>query len=118
MVKDLLTNTIKNIKKNRIVNINDVYSTKKPIVFFSDKFKKIDQDTKNFLKKKMYNNKKILKKNNKGKAIISKLFKYISKNPYKFINKDLVKHDKYRAVSDFISGMTDRYAINIYDSIR
>ena len=118
MVKDLLTNTIKNIKKNRIGNINDIYNTKRPIVSFSDKFKKIDQDTKNFLKKRMYNNKKVLKKNNKGKIIISKLFKYISRNPSKFINKDLVKHDKYRAVSDFISGMTDRYAINIYDSIR
>jgi dGTPase len=27
-----------------------------------------------------------------------------------------LKHNKYRTVSDFISGMTDRYAINLYNS--
>jgi len=118
MVKDLLTNTIKNIKKNKIKNINDVYNSKEPIVSFSSKIQKVDRETKNFLRKIMYNNKNVLKKNNKGKIIISKLFQYISKKPNKFINNDLLKHDKYRAVADFISGMTDRYAINIYDSIK
>jgi len=118
MVKDLITNTIKNIKKNKIKNINDVYNSKEPIVSFSNKIQKVDRETKNFLRKIMYNNKNVLKKNNKGKIIISKLFQYISKKPNKFINNDLLKHDKYRAVADFISGMTDRYAINIYDSVK
>ena len=118
MVKDLIANTIKNIKKNKIKNINDVYNSKEPIVSFSNKIQKVDRETKNFLRKIMYNNKNVLKKNNKGKIIISKLFQYISKKPNKFINNDLLKHDKYRAVADFISGMTDRYAINIYDSVK
>jgi len=118
MVKDLIRNTIKNIKKNKIKNINDVYNSKEPIVSFSSKIQKVDRETKNFLRKIMYNNKNVLKKNNKGKKIISKLFQYISKKPNKFINNDLLKHDKYRAVADFISGMTDRYAINIYDSVK
>jgi len=26
--------------------------------------------------------------------------------------------DKYRAIADYISGMTDRYAINIYKSLK
>ena len=66
----------------------------------------------------MYNNRYVLKKNNKGKEIIKKLFTYIYKNPNKFINNNLVKYDKFRAVADFISGMTDRYAINIYNNIK
>ena len=40
----------------------------------------------------------------------------IIKKPLKFIDKQDLKHDKFRAVSDFISGMTDRYAINLYKS--
>ena len=118
MVKDLIANTIKNIKKNKIRNIYDVYNSKEPIVSFSSKIQKVDRETKNFLRKIMYNNKNVLKKNNKGKIIVRKLFQYILKKPNKFINNDLLKHDKYRAVADFISGMTDRYAINIYDSIK
>ena len=66
----------------------------------------------------MYNNKKVLKKNNKGKLIIKKLFNKIQKNPKKFISKEKLNIDKNRSISDFISGMTDRYAIKLYNNIR
>ena len=59
-----------------------------------------------------------LKKNNEGKKIIVHLFKKISKNPGKFITKDKLKDDKFRAISDYISGMTDRYAINLYNKLK
>ena len=63
----------------------------------------------------MYKNNKVLKKNNEGRRIIEKLFKAISRNPRKFLTKEQLTKDKYRAISDFISGMTDRYAINLYN---
>ena len=66
----------------------------------------------------MYNNKKVLAKNNKGKSIIIKLFNKISKNPKRFISNKQSKQDKFRAISDFISGMTDRYAIKLYNNIK
>ena len=47
-----------------------------------------------------------------------KLFAKISKNPAKFISKEHLSKNKYRSVSDFISGMTDRYAINLYNDIK
>ena len=62
----------------------------------------------------MYNNKKVLDKNNKGKQIVKKLFNKIKQNPKKFILKEQLSKNKHRAISDFISGMTDRYAINLY----
>ena len=61
----------------------------------------------------MYNNKEVLSKNNKGKSIIKKLFNRIKLNPKKFIAPEQLTESKYRAISDFISGMTDRYAINL-----
>ena len=66
----------------------------------------------------MYNNKNVLIKNNNGKKIIKKLFTIIKKNPRKFLNKDKLKINNHRAISDFISGMTDRYAINLYKNIK
>ena len=53
-----------------------------------------------------------------AKLIIKKLFAKISKNPAKFISKEHLSKNKYRSVSDFISGMTDRYAINLYNDIK
>ena len=66
----------------------------------------------------MYKNKNVLIKNNQGKKIVKKLYGLISKKPYKFLNKQQLKKNKTRAVADFISGMTDRYAINLYKSTK
>ena len=66
----------------------------------------------------MYNNKNVQIKNNSGKKIIKKLYILISKNPYKFLNKQQLNKNKTRAIADFISGMTDRYAINLYNSTK
>ncbi len=118
MVKDLITNSIKNIKKYNIKDVNDIYNSNFPIISFSKKFLEIEKETKLFLRHKMYNNNKIIKKNNDGKKIIKKLFLKISRNSTKFIDKNKIKKDKYRSISDFISGMTDRYAINLYKKIK
>jgi dGTPase len=66
----------------------------------------------------MYNNKSVLRKNQRGKMIVKKLFTVIKSNPRKFIARDQLTKDKFRAISDFISGMTDRYAINLYNNFK
>ena len=113
MIKDLISNTIKNLKYNNVKSNRDLNKTNFLIVDFSDNIKNSENEIKFFLRTKMYNNKNVLAKNNKGKIIIKKLFKKIKNNPKKFILKDQLAKDKYRAISDFISGMTDRYAINL-----
>ena len=50
--------------------------------------------------------------------IIEKLFNKMIKNPKFFLNKKQLKKDKNRAIADFISGMTDRYAINLYNKLK
>ena len=113
MIKDLITNTKKNLSLNKVKNNNDINGTSFLMVDFSDKVKESEDEIRYFLKMKMYNNKDVLKKNNEGKLIIKRLFNKIKKNPRKFISKNHLVKDKYRVISDFISGMTDRYAINL-----
>ncbi len=115
MIRDLLTNTKKNIRKLNIRSFKDVLTSNQPIVGFSDKMKKSEKEIRLFLRNKMYDNKLVLHKNQRGKIIIKRLFKIIKSNPRKFLTKDQLTKDKYRAISDFISGMTDRYAINLYN---
>jgi len=113
MIKDLINNTKNNLNKNKVKNLKDINKTHFLMVDFSDKVKNSENEIRYFLKTKMYNNKEVLIKNNKGKSIIRKLFYEINKNPKKFIAKKQLTKDKFRAISDFISGMTDRYAINL-----
>ena len=118
MIKNLINNTKNNLKLNKIKSLKDMGKTSFLMVDFSDKVKISESEIRYFLKSKMYNNKTVLAKNNKGKLIIKKLFTKIKNNPKKFISKELLSKDKYRAISDFISGMTDRYAINLYNNIK
>ena len=119
MVKDVIKTTKYNIKKYQLNNLNKVYKAHYPIVNFSKQMNKFDKKIKHFLRQKMYYNKKVKKNTNQGKKIIKKLFSAIQRNPSKYIN--VSKYDKSniaRSICDFIAGMTDRYAINLYNKIK
>ena len=119
MVRDVIFNTQKNIKKNRIKSVKDIYKSKYPLVCFSNKMKKFDTNIKKFLKKNMYYNKNVIHKTNLGKKIVKKLFFIIKKNPKKYIKFDKSNNaDIERSICDYIAGMTDRYAINLYNKIK
>ena len=118
MVVDVINTTKKKIKKVTPKSINDIYKEGSLIVDFSPKMKMIDTQIKDFLKHNMYNNKRVVVNTNKGKKIIEELFKKLSKNPKRHINKNLLKNEqKERVIADFIAGMTDRYAINLNKKI-
>jgi len=113
MIKDIIKNTKNNLKFNKVKSFKEINKTSFLMVDFSDKVKNSENEIRYFLKTKMYNNKEVLSKNNKGKLIIKRLFDRIKLNPRKFIAPEQLIGNKYRAISDFISGMTDRYAINL-----
>ncbi len=119
MVKDIILNTEKNIKLRKIKSISDVLKCNDKIVYFSDTMNLFDLNIKSFLKEKMYFSKDVYKNTNKGKKIIKFLFDKIRKKPKKFINKNMQNSNHMeRSISDYIAGMTDRYAINLYNSLK
>ena len=119
MVKDIILNTKKNIKKNKIIRIKDIYKSDYPIVSFSKKMSLFDLNIKEFLKKNMYLHKSVINKTNLGKKIIKYLFSKLRQNPNKYFNmKKIKKNDIDRTICDFIAGMTDRFAINLYNKFK
>ena len=119
MVRDVIITTQKNIRQNKVKNLNDVYKSKIPLVSFSQKMMIFDRKIKNFLKKKMYFHKDVNIKTKFGKKVIYKLFTEIKKNPKKYINvKKYSNPNIMRIICDYIAGMTDRYAINLYNQIK
>ena len=118
LVVDVIKNTKRNLKKNNIKSLNSIYNSENNVVNFSSEVKKLDVHIKSFLRRKMYYSPEVLKRTNKGKKIIALLFKKITKSPNKIkeikLNK---KQNIYRQASDFIAGMTDRYALRLYQKL-
>ena len=119
MVVDVIKTANQNLKKCKPKSINDIYQNNKLIVDFSEKMKIIDKQIKLFLKRNMYNHKSVLINTNVGKKVIKNLFDYLVIHYKKYINHRILKNTaKERAIADCIAGMTDRYAINLYNQIK
>jgi len=116
LVNDLITNSRENIKKANIQNINDVY-TQNELVSFSENIIKGLDEIREFLRSKMYNHSNVNNWNLKSEEIIETLFKYflIHNDKLPQINK---KYSLERNIADYISGMTDKFALNIYNKIK
>ncbi len=117
MVDDLISNTKNNIINLGIKSSNEILDLNVPLVIFSDEMKSKEKKLKVFLKNKMYNHPKVKTMNFKAKKIISDLFDLFTEEPYLLPNNwrnHVNEEQKYINVSDYISGMTDNYAINIH----
>ena len=81
--------------------------------------KKFNKKSKKNKKKKMYFHKKVNSKTNYGRKVITKLFTSIRRNPKKYIDIKKYNNSNFeRIICDYIAGMTDRYAINLYNQIK
>ena len=119
MVTDLILHTKKKIKKLKIKTIKDVYKSSDFLVSFSPKLISANNQIREFLRLNMYENKSVKKMTNKAEIIIKNLYIYLTKNNKKFILPDLKKKwGLERSVSDFIAGMTDKFAIDLYNKIK
>ena len=119
MVSDVINTTKENIKLYKIKNLSDIYKTKKKLVNFSRRMQKFDKKIKTFLKQKMYFHKDVNSNTIYGKKVLTKLFLQIKKNPKKYININKYSNSNTeRIICDYIAGMTDRYAINLYNQIK
>ena len=120
MINDIIKQSVKNIRNNKIKSIEDVRNNKNFLISMSKNMKNDCNEINNFLFLNVYNHKKLQGKRAKVELIIDHLFKYFSKNFNKLPKDWTVKkkdHDKSRIICDYISGMTDRYAIKLYQSI-
>ena len=119
MVTDLILHTKKKIRKLKIKTIEDVYKYSDFLVSFSPKLISANNQIREFLRLNMYENKSVKKMTNKAEIIIKNLYIYLIKNNKKFILPDLKKKwGLERSVSDFIAGMTDKFAIDLYNKIK
>ena len=117
LVTDLIKSSQNKIKMSNIKKIEDVYKTNLNIINFSNDVNIGLNEIRNFLKIKMYNHNSIKKWNINSEKIIYCLFEYFKKNINKIPNFNKRFSEK-RNIADYISGMTDKFALSVYNSIK
>ena len=123
MVDDVIVETQRRLNDIQPTSFEDIQNANISMVGFSSEMKEIEFTIKNFLYEKMYKHEKVLEMSNKAKIMIKQLFIYYfsdKKNlPKAWVNQLNTSSDKdyARLVSDFIAGMTDRFAISQFKLI-
>lgn len=115
LVSDLMQCSMQNIKNAGIQTIDDARQAK-PLIGFSEKIKQENLELKRFLRTNLYQHYKVIRMTSKAEKIIHALFKAFSEEvrlmPKEY--QERAKQDQYRAVADYVAGMTDRYANKEY----
>ncbi|OUW95311.1 MAG: deoxyguanosinetriphosphate triphosphohydrolase [Pelagibacteraceae bacterium TMED237] len=116
MINDIYKTTSKNL--NNFNSINDIQNYDNFVVSYSDNMKKNCKIIKEFLSLNVYNHKNLLDKRNYSKNVVHKLFHYFIANNEKLPNDWTIQNIEIeRLICDYISGMTDRFALNLFKEI-
>ena len=117
MINDIFKTTSTNLTNYNFSN-KDIQNQKNFIVTYSDKMKTNCKIVKEFLKYNVYNHNRLVEKRNFSKKVIHKLFLYFKNNSNKLPSDWILSDIEIeRKICDYISGMTDRFAINLYKGI-
>ena len=115
LVSDLIKQSTANIKDARPDNLQSV-SVAPYLINFSEEIKKEQQELKAFLRNNLYQHFEVARMSNKAQHTVKMLFNIFSEDtrllPLKYQEKS--RENKYQAITDYIAGMTDRYAIREY----
>jgi dGTPase len=120
LVTDMVAQTRRNLAQHQPQSIDDIRACP-PLAAFSPQVREESLELKRFLFQNLYRHYRVERMSGKARRLLRELFEAFTGNP-KLLppeHREWADADLYRTVSDYIAGMTDRYAIRehrrIYD---
>jgi len=117
----VIQETRRNLRRYKIRTVEDVRRTAMDIVAAPAKDWTDFNHLKDYLYDNVYKKAQVCIMNEKGKLVIRRIFEHLEKAPEMLpghwktrYEKAESRSDKRRVLTDYISGMTDRYAMDLY----
>jgi dGTPase len=122
MVNDVIETTRSNIASERVETVDDVRATGKPLGGFSTELAERERTLKTFMYANLYHHPTQVKAAEQASVIISQLFAAYSADAKLLPDAwratlPETEPQRSRHISDFLAGMTDRYATNCHRAI-
>lgn len=118
MVVDLLEETHRNLSNLSLKSVDDIRRQKQAVVDFSSEMQSVHRQLRKFLTERMYRHYKVNRMTSKARRVILQLFEIFNDEPnclptewYRKVEASESDADKMTIIADYISGMTDRYAL-------
>ena len=120
LISDFRQATLENLKKYEVQTVDDVRCAPIRIATFGKEFTEKNKQLKQFLHKNMYSHRKVLRMEFKAELTLEGIFNAYLKMPAllpESVQENSQRGSFERRVCDYVSGMTDRYAINEYKNL-
>ncbi|HTB30050.1 MAG TPA: deoxyguanosinetriphosphate triphosphohydrolase [Steroidobacteraceae bacterium] len=121
LVTDLIDTSASRLAAAGVASAAEVRSQSSPLIGFSDETRELNHGLKTFLREHVYKHYKVQRMTSKAKRVMTALFEAFLADPHLMpeehsstaerLEADQGAAGRARAVSDYIAGMTDRYAI-------
>ena len=115
LITDLREATLKNIKKYNVKSTDEVRRAPSRMAAFGKGVTEKNKELKKFLHKNMYSHRKVLRMEFKADLTLDGIVKAYIKTPG-LLPESVLKNESHgpleRRICDYVSGMTDRYALN------
>ena len=114
-IRNAINTSKENIQKSGVTSLAELESLiNKDFIMFSSDFRSGIDELRDYLFNNYYSNHEIYRSNKKGQMIIKQLFSALSSD-FRLIPKEyydgMETHSKERIICDYISGMTDSFAL-------
>ena len=119
-VRDVVETSEKLILTSKVKCADDVRRQKRPLVRHSPERRKMNLELRSYLFKNLYYNPEVHRPNLRAVRMLEKLFEYYVKHPEELgeaFQKKAINAGLYRAICDYLSGMTDRYTMSEYERL-
>jgi dGTPase len=117
MIGDLIENTRANAAKAGVASVADVRGLGRPLVVYSPEMERNQRTLKAFLYERMYRHYKVLRMQAKAHRVVTDLFGALMDDPrllpteWRALAAGKDTNPTARVISDYIAGMTDRFAL-------
>ncbi|MDH5597416.1 MAG: hypothetical protein OEY44_04870, partial [Candidatus Peregrinibacteria bacterium] len=121
LVNDLAKSTDKLVREGGFKQVEDIYAHTGDLAQFSAEVKKMAAQLKDYLYENFYNAPEVMKYNNEGKEVIRILFHRLYDQPALLPEKyqvQIKEGEKHELIKDYIAGMTDSFALELYESLK
>jgi dGTPase len=120
MVTDVIDETDRRVRKMKVASLDDVRKCTEPICCYSKEMSDDVYMLKTFLQQNLYHHQRMTNMSDWAKEIIETLFNRFKADPSLMperFQERLEKDGEEIVIADYIAGMTDRYAIKMYERV-
>lgn len=120
MVTDFREHTLQNLKQLNIKTPDDIRCAPQRVAGFAPEMDAKNKELKNFLFKNMYTHRRVMRMEFKAELFLTEIFNAYKKLPALLPESSGTCHSGdslERKICDYVSGMTDRYAISEYKKL-